>query len=73
MSNKEVLISGGGIADSTLAYWLAPRGFRPTVVERAGELRSSGNPIDVTGTAVDVAERMGVIGEIREAATARPG
>jgi 2-polyprenyl-6-methoxyphenol hydroxylase-like FAD-dependent oxidoreductase len=73
MSNKEVLISGGGIAGSTLAYWLAKRGFRPTVVERAGELRSSGNPIDVTGTAVDVAERMGVMGEIREAATGSTG
>jgi 2-polyprenyl-6-methoxyphenol hydroxylase-like FAD-dependent oxidoreductase len=40
---------------------------------RAGELRSSGNPIDVTGTAVHVAERMRVMGEIREAATGSTG
>ncbi len=69
MSNQAVLISGAGIAGPTLAYWLARHGFRPTVVERAAAPRSSGSPVDVRGPAVDVAERMGVMPRIRDAAT----
>jgi 2-polyprenyl-6-methoxyphenol hydroxylase-like FAD-dependent oxidoreductase len=69
MSNQTVLISGAGIAGPTLTYWLARHGFHPTVVERAGALRSSGSPVDVRGPAVDVAERMGVMPRIRQAGT----
>ncbi|MEV0400666.1 FAD-dependent monooxygenase [Actinoallomurus sp. NPDC050550] len=68
-TNPTVLISGAGVGGPTLAYWLAERGFRPTVVERAAGLRSSGNPVDVRGPAVEVAERMGVLGRLHEAAT----
>jgi 2-polyprenyl-6-methoxyphenol hydroxylase-like FAD-dependent oxidoreductase len=68
-THPTVLISGAGVGGPTLAYWLAERGFRPTVVERAAGLRSSGNPVDVRGSAVEVAERMGVLGLLREAAT----
>lgn len=64
-----VLISGAGVAGPTLAYWLARQGFRPTVVERAGGLRSSGNPVDVRGPALPVAEAMGLVPALREAAT----
>lgn len=64
-----VLISGAGVGGPTLAYWLAERGFRPTVVERAAGLRSSGNPVDVRGPAVAVAERMGLTARLHEAAT----
>jgi 2-polyprenyl-6-methoxyphenol hydroxylase-like FAD-dependent oxidoreductase len=67
MSNQTVLISGGGIAGSTLAYWLARHGFRPTVVERATGLRSSGNPVDVKGPALQVAARMGLLPQLRAA------
>ncbi|WP_433216284.1 FAD-dependent monooxygenase [Microtetraspora malaysiensis] len=67
MSNQTVLISGAGIAGSTLAYWLARHGFRPTVVERASGLRSSGNPVDVRGPAMKVAERMGLMPRLRAA------
>ena len=69
MTERTVLISGAGIAGTTLAYWLAQHGFRPTIVERAAGQRSSGNPIDVRGPAVQVAERMGVMDRIREAST----
>jgi 2-polyprenyl-6-methoxyphenol hydroxylase-like FAD-dependent oxidoreductase len=69
MINKTVLISGAGIAGSTLAYWLARRGFTPTVVEHSRSVRSSGNPVDVRGEAVDVAEQMGVLAELHESAT----
>ncbi|WP_214416391.1 FAD-dependent monooxygenase [Sphaerisporangium fuscum] len=68
-TNPSVLISGAGVGGPTLAYWLAEHGFRPTVVERAAGLRSSGNPVDVRGPAVEVVERMGVMERLREAAT----
>jgi 2-polyprenyl-6-methoxyphenol hydroxylase-like FAD-dependent oxidoreductase len=64
-----VLISGAGIAGSTAAYWLAKRGFQVTVVEQARGMRSSGSPVDVRGPAVEVAERMGVMAQVREADT----
>jgi 2-polyprenyl-6-methoxyphenol hydroxylase-like FAD-dependent oxidoreductase len=67
--NPTVLISGAGIGGTTLAYWLARHGFRPTIVERSTGLRTSGNPVDVRGPAVDVAERMGVLPRLRQAGT----
>lgn len=68
-----MLVSGAGVAGPTLAYWLAGNGFRVTVVERATGQRSSGNPVDVRGPAVGVAERMGVMPRLREAATSVTG
>ncbi|WP_433564054.1 FAD-dependent monooxygenase [Nocardia sp. CA-151230] len=67
--SKTVLISGAGIAGSTLAYWLGRNGFDVTVVERAEMPRSSGNPVDVKGPAVDVVEGMGVMPRLRAAAS----
>lgn len=66
---RDVLISGAGVAGSTLAFWLARNGFRPTVVERSPGLRSSGNPVDVRGPAVPVVTAMGVLPRLREVAT----
>ncbi|EXG80070.1 FAD-dependent monooxygenase [Cryptosporangium arvum] len=68
-----VLISGAGVAGPTLAYWLARSGFRPTVVEVAAGLRSSGNPVDVRGPALPVARAMGLMEELREHATLATG
>ncbi|WP_030513054.1 FAD-dependent oxidoreductase [Nocardia sp. NRRL WC-3656] len=65
----EVLVSGAGIAGSTLAYWLSRHGFEVTVVERAAGSRSSGNPVDVRGPALEVVTAMGVLPELRAAAT----
>jgi 2-polyprenyl-6-methoxyphenol hydroxylase-like FAD-dependent oxidoreductase len=73
MNDRTVLISGAGIAGSTLAYWLARQGFRPTVVEHARRMRSSGSPVDVKGPAVEVAERMGVMPRLRAAGTGVTG
>jgi len=69
MTEQTVLISGAGVAGPTLAYWLARAGFRPTVVERAAGLRSSGSPVDVRGPAARVADRMGITAKLREAST----
>jgi 2-polyprenyl-6-methoxyphenol hydroxylase-like FAD-dependent oxidoreductase len=63
----KVLISGAGIAGCTLAYWLTRNGHSVTVIERSRSLRSSGSPVDVRGPAVDVAERMNVLAQLREA------
>jgi 2-polyprenyl-6-methoxyphenol hydroxylase-like FAD-dependent oxidoreductase len=68
-TNPTVLISGAGVAGPTVAYWLARHGLRPTIVERAAGLRSSGSPVDVRGPAVQVAERMGVMERLRQAST----
>jgi 2-polyprenyl-6-methoxyphenol hydroxylase-like FAD-dependent oxidoreductase len=73
MKQRTVLISGAGVAGPTLAYWLSRSGFAPTVVERSDRLRSSGNPVDVRGEAMEVAERMGVLPRLREAATSVSG
>jgi len=67
MTELNVLISGAGIAGCTLAYWLARGGHAVTVVERSGSLRSSGSPVDVRGPAADVAERMNIAAQLREA------
>ncbi len=69
MAPRSVLISGAGVAGSTLAYWLARHGFRPTIVERSAGLRSSGNPVDVRGPALPVAQAMGILSRLREVAT----
>ena len=38
MNNKNILISGAGIADVSLAFWLKKFGFNPTIVEVSPKL-----------------------------------
>src|SRR5215470_10475116 len=64
MADKTVLISGAGIAGTTLAFWLKAAGFVPTLVERAPTLRTGGYVIDFWGLAYDIAERMGLAGDL---------
>ena len=66
---RKALISGAGIAGASAAYWLAKAGFEVTVVEQSPDTRSSDSPVDVRGSAVEVAERMGVMARIRAADT----
>ncbi|MEV6333835.1 FAD-dependent monooxygenase [Nocardia vinacea] len=63
-----ILISGASIAGQTLAYWLVRHGFQPTIVERAAGLRVGGQGVDVRDQAIEVAERMGIMSQIRSAA-----
>jgi 2-polyprenyl-6-methoxyphenol hydroxylase-like FAD-dependent oxidoreductase len=63
--DRTVLISGGGIAGLTLAYWLCQHGMRPTIAELAPRLRPEGYAIDFAGSGWDVAERMQIIPELR--------
>jgi 2-polyprenyl-6-methoxyphenol hydroxylase-like FAD-dependent oxidoreductase len=61
----DVLISGAGIAGPTVAYWLRRAGHQVTLVERAPELRRGGYLVDFWGAGFDVAERMGIVPELR--------
>jgi 2-polyprenyl-6-methoxyphenol hydroxylase-like FAD-dependent oxidoreductase len=62
---RRVLISGLGIAGSTLAWWLAEFGFDVEVVERASVSRTGGYMIDFWGLGYEVAERMGIVEDLR--------
>jgi 2-polyprenyl-6-methoxyphenol hydroxylase-like FAD-dependent oxidoreductase len=67
---RSVLISGGGIAGPSLAYWLGTSGYAVTVVERAPGLRSSGaSAVDFRGDQLALLGRMGVLGEIEACQT----
>jgi 2-polyprenyl-6-methoxyphenol hydroxylase-like FAD-dependent oxidoreductase len=65
MARRDVLISGGGIAGLTLAILLKQQGFEPLVVEREPALPAEGYMMDFFGTGWDVAERMGLVEELR--------
>lgn len=60
-----VLIVGAGIAGPTLAYWLLRAGHQPTLVERASQLRRGGYLVDFWGAGFEVADRMGIVPELR--------
>jgi 2-polyprenyl-6-methoxyphenol hydroxylase-like FAD-dependent oxidoreductase len=61
MNNKNILISGAGIAGVSLAFWLKKFGFNPTIIEISPELREGGYAIDFMGAGYDVAEKMGIL------------
>lgn len=61
-----ILVSGAGVAGLSAAVNLTARGHRVTVVERASHFRVNGSPIDVRGDAIEIAEKMGLLDEIRE-------
>ncbi|WP_199930980.1 FAD-dependent monooxygenase, partial [Streptomyces sp. CB02923] len=68
-TRPHVLISGTGIGGPALAYWLHRYGYAVTVVERAPALRTGGYKVDLRGVAIEVADLMGVLPEIRRAST----
>lgn len=67
MNNKNILISGAGIAGTALAFWLKKFGFNPTIVEQAPKLREGGYAIDFWGAGFDVAEKMGLLPDLANA------
>jgi 2-polyprenyl-6-methoxyphenol hydroxylase-like FAD-dependent oxidoreductase len=70
MDNQNVLISGASVAGPALAYWLRRRGFCPTVVERAPQLRGGGYAVDFRGAAhLSVLAEMGLLDEIKDQQT----
>ncbi|MGW5050295.1 FAD-dependent oxidoreductase [Actinokineospora sp. NPDC004072] len=61
------LICGAGIAGLTLAWWLRRADWDVTVVERSPGPRPDGYMMDFFGSGYDIAERMGLIDQIRAA------
>ena len=61
----KVLICGAGIAGLTLAVLLKEQGHAPLLIEREPELRREGYMMDFFGSGWDVAERMGLVPELR--------
>jgi len=69
MTSHRVLISGAGIAGSTAAYWLARYGWCVSMVEFSSGTRSSGAPVDVRAEALQIVSAMGLLPDLRAAAT----
>lgn len=65
MESQNILISGAGIAGTTLAFWLKKFGFNPTIIENAPALREGGHAIDFMGAGFDVAEKMRIISALK--------
>jgi 2-polyprenyl-6-methoxyphenol hydroxylase-like FAD-dependent oxidoreductase len=62
---RRALVSGASIAGPALGYWLTRNGWSVTLVERSAHVRGGGYPIDLRGTAVQVAKRMGIYDDVR--------
>lgn len=67
MKNKNILISGAGIAGTSLAFWLKKFGFNPTIIEISPTFREGGYAIDFMGAGFDVAEKMGIVSALEQA------
>jgi len=68
-----VLISGGGIAGPTLAWFLAKAGSRVTVIEKSQPLLSHGQNVDLQGSALKVVEKMGLMDQVQKHNTTELG
>lgn len=60
MAALKVLISGGGVAGTSLTFWLTKLGHSVTVVEHFPSLRTTGLQIDHRGHGIEVRRRMGL-------------
>ena len=61
-----VAINGAGIAGPSLAYWLQRGGHEVVLIEKAPRFRTGGYAVDFWGVGYEVAERMGILPEVRE-------
>ena len=61
-----VAINGAGIAGCSLAYWLDRGGHEVVLIEKAPQFRTGGYVVDFWGVGYTVAERMGILPEVRE-------
>lgn len=69
----KILVSGAGVAGSTLTYWLSQWGHEVTIVERATELRLTGQTVDIRDEGLEVIARMGVKDRIEALMTNEDG
>jgi len=73
--NLKVLISGGGIAGSCLAYWLSRtrHNVSITIIERSPSPRPTGQCVDIRGGAIDVIKLMNLEKQVRDKTTKELG
>ncbi len=62
-----IAIGGAGVAGPALAFWLRRIGHEPTLIEKAPHFRTGGYMIDFWGVGYSLAEKMGILPEIRDA------
>jgi 2-polyprenyl-6-methoxyphenol hydroxylase-like FAD-dependent oxidoreductase len=62
-----IAISGAGMAGPAAAYWLSRDGHQVFLVERAPKFRTGGYVIDFWGVGYTIAERMGILPQVRAA------
>ncbi|RMZ00696.1 hypothetical protein D0862_06646 [Hortaea werneckii] len=65
-THKRILIAGGGIAGPSCALFLSRAGHQVTIVERAPQLRATGQQIDVAGNGVPIVKKMGIWEALKE-------
>ena len=65
MSEPTVLISGAGIGGPALAYWLTRAGYHVVIVEIHDTIRPGGQTVDLRGAGRAVAQRMGLLDQMR--------
>lgn len=64
--NKKILISGGGIAGCTLAYFLKQYGFNPVIVDSAPEFKHIGYLLALNlQIGQEVAKKMGILEKLK--------
>ena len=68
-----VLVSGAGIAGPTLAWFLARTGARTTIFEKSHALLPHGQNVDITGSAVTLIKKMGLMDQVRRWNTTEKG
>jgi 2-polyprenyl-6-methoxyphenol hydroxylase-like FAD-dependent oxidoreductase len=61
----KIVINGIGVAGPALGYWLTKGGHEVLLVEEAPCLRAGGYIVDFWGIGYDIAEKMGLVGEVR--------
>lgn len=63
--NRNILVSGSGVAGSALALWLARKGFTPTIVDSAPGPRAEGDHVEVSRRGMELLDRMGLGERVR--------
>jgi 2-polyprenyl-6-methoxyphenol hydroxylase-like FAD-dependent oxidoreductase len=62
-----IAISGAGVAGPAAAYWLSRDGHEVLLLEQAPRFRTGGYIIDFWGVGYTIAERMGILPQVRTA------